>query len=40
MGKAYPKTIPRRYIGIANPPSRAMLQRNAISDIAMQKGKA
>ena len=34
-GKAYPKTTPRRYIGIANQPSKAMLLHNMLSEIAI-----
>ena len=40
MVKAYPKTTPRQYIGIANQPSKAMPLDNALSDISMNKGKA
>ena len=35
MGKEWSKTTPRRFIGIANQPSKAMLMHNAISVIAI-----
>ena len=34
-GKEWSKTTPRRFIGIANQPSKAMLMHNAISVIAI-----
>ena len=39
-GKAYPKTTPRRYIGIANPPSKAMHGHKTISVCAIIMVKA